>query len=441
MVVVQISRRALSATSGLRNGGLHMFLPNEMQYVFKGERLSPQENILAIPHRPQPNGKKFYNDIMRPDQSADLITKFSPTEVITTCLSSNSALQIVAASTGNSEPVELYFTNVATKWIEDFNKLVFPLTDIPMVSPTFYRYKVIEDLGLQVPQVITSDWLNQVMDSNKIVMNSSRVLQGKVLAVDAASLATFELLVFWLLGHESVKGLDGNISILIASIGDNFNLIPLASLETLVGLLVHNLHCLDEILDATFQGFNSIVNQTVSITGDLYLKMTPAMADTLAFEFIRGNNLSAAKEVLQALVNEAKLAPSSSTVDALLNAYSSKDKAIVELAFLKPVFFHRDSITPQVLLFLLTNSVKTVADLNKILELLEGHGKDTLEKYQYEIFNKLGQFPYSEVQLTQMIKRFVLDNDVKLNETVVELIGQQYKSLGSEQYYKRLNDL
>ncbi|KAG7195706.1 uncharacterized protein KQ657_002088 [Scheffersomyces spartinae] len=433
---MSLSRRGFSTVTGLRNGGLHMFLPNETQYVFKGERLTPQENIRAIPSKPplQPQVKKFYNDITRPDQTGDVIKRFTLTDVITTCLASNSLVDVVKGDGGAG--IELYFTPVVTKWMNDFNNLVLPLEDISSTEPpTFYRYKAIEDLQLEVPpEGITSQWLNEIISSNKIVHNSTLILQGKLLPMEATKLPTFELLMFWLLSHETIGGLNNNITVLMSFIEQHFDLIPLASLETMVDCLVHYIHGLEIVDKGTFEHFNTIVQHALVINASLYTKMSPIMADTLAFEYIRGNNVQAARQVLISLVQDAKLAPTPSTVDAFLKTCFAED-----VSFLKPVFFHRNSMTPDVILFLITHRVHSVSDLNKLVELLESyHGKETLNQYQYQLFECLCRLPITEVHLTQMIKRLVIENSVKLNDLVIELIDNQYSSLNSHQSLSKI---
>lgn len=461
-----------------------LFIPNEEKYQFESEKLTPEQNKAAIPKRPSYDHlQKYHHEICSPENVADLIIKLDFKDVFLTSLAKNSPIFgdssykfVFKDPSKTSEPIMLQFTATSCKWAEVFNGQIHDLSKLPEqdVSLNYENKNLTEQIskGLQNYKELTgennlliSDNLKKLFKYLRAFENSEKKVTGASTQSELSPVITFEAVSSYLLNSDKVKQNVENFDIFLSFIQENIQFFTLESLKQFLVLLINNLHDSKlSTIQMKLDSFTKFMDNTIfqiypTITSDL----NPIYLDKLSYLYTMTSNVSRANEILSTLVQSYKLSPSKETFNSFLAGYEKslnnigtanentrKETILRDLSNLKPVFFH-EGLTSIAFNILLNNAVTDMHDLEKFLNLalLTDKGKHLLSKYSQEIIQKIHSIQTKNndsvklkaLQLSQLIRFLVIDNDIKFADSTLTLCEEIYSKLNHQSNMEQIQAL
>ncbi|CUM45918.1 uncharacterized protein AC631_04862 [Debaryomyces fabryi] len=448
-----------------------LFIPNEEKYQFESEKLTPQQNKAAIPKRPSYDHlQKYHHEICSPENVADLIMKLDFKDIFLTSLAKDSPLLgdstyklVFKDPSKTSEPIMLQFTATSCKWAEVFNDQIHDLSNLPEqdLSLNYENKNLTEQIskGLQNYKEITgennlliSDNLKKLFKYLRAFENSEKKVTGASTQSELSPVITFEAVSSYLLNSDEVKQNVENFDIFLSFIEENIQLFTLESLKQFLVLLINNLH--DSKLSTIQMKLNSFTkfmdNTIFQIYPTITSELNPIYLDKLSYLYTMTSNIPRANEILSTLVQSYKISPSKETFNSFLAGYEKflsneipnenirKEIILRDLSNLKPAFFH-EGLSSISFNILLKNAVSNMHDLEKFLRLvlLNAKGKYLLSKYSQEVIKKIQSIQtknddpvkLKSLQLSQLIRFLVTDNDIKFADATLTLCEELYSKL------------
>lgn len=448
-----------------------LFVPNEEKYQFESEKLTPEENRAAIPNRPKYDDlPKYHHEIASPESIADLFLKFEFKDILLTSLAKDSPVlgdhsyKLISKNDSiPSKEVNLHFTATSCKWAEVFNDQIHSLSNLPEqdASLTYENKNLMEQIGTGIEKfkeltgdndLSTLESFHKAFTYLRAFQNSERTVTGVSTQSDTTPLITFEAVSSYLLNSKDISENAENFDVFLGFIKKNIQLFTHENLKQFLVLLINNLH---ESKLSTIQmklnSFAKFMEVIFEIYPSITSELNPIYLDKLSYLYTMTANIPKANEILSSLIQNYKLSPSKESINSFLAEYEKnlnskgevdlqtrKESIFRDLSSLKPVFFHKglNSISFNLLL---NNSVLNIIDLEKFLSLasLSAKGKSLLSKFSYEIIRKLQSIQSTtdesmnekSLQLTQLIKSLIIDNNVKLTEEGLRLIEKLYSEL------------
>ena len=461
-----------------------LFVPNEEKFLFESEKLTPEQNKAAIPKKPNYDHLLTYHyEIRNPNDVADLILKLDFKDIFLTSLAKDSPIlgdstyKFVSKDPSKTpEPIMLHFTAITCKWAEVFNEKIHGLSSIPEqdASLNYENKNLIEQIskGLQnykeitgENNLLTSDNLKKAFKFLKAFENSGKKVTGISTQSELSPVITFEAISSYLLNSDDVKNNAESFDIFLSFIEENIQLFTLESLKQFLVLLINNLHesklSTIQLKLNTFTKFmdNTIFEIYPSITSEL----NPIHLDKLSYLYTMTSNIPKANEILSILVQNYKLSPSKETFNSFLTGYDRflnnsegtnqlirKETVLRDLSNLKPAFFH-EGLSKTSFNFLLNNSVSDVHDLEKFLKLvlLGDNGEILLSKFSKEIIRKIQSIQSKSdcsvnaksLQLSQLIRLLVIDNNIKFSDAALTLCEELYSGFNQKTNVEQIQAL
>lgn len=463
-----INRRFLSNGYRLANFAKRnpiLLVPEEDRYIFESEKLTPEENRAAIPPRPTfEDFPKYHYEILSPEFIADLLLKPGFKEVFLTSLCKNSAFPGYSNyvltpkdSSKNSEPVNLYFTSMVTKWIEVFNKKVYDLGNLPHLEDSLPSSNRLTndmiDEGLKefqqtrgqedVPENFDEfyDFLKLYERTHSLsALNKG---QPRITAVTLSSA---------LIDKEICNGSPSDFKNFIAFLENNIEQFSYHSSNQLLRSLISKLHDSNKTsLSAKFGRFTDFMDSSIlGIYPSMIIDLSPLLMDKLVYLNTICANEEGAGAMLRILVEKYKCAPSELTLASYLDLYtrttkkdehetleSAKNRIVRDLDYLKPVFFfkdiHRNSYK------ILLDSVANVYDLEQFVNLLlSKKDRESIMAFtpliirRLLLLNSIGEDSefYKSLRLSQLLRRLLVENDIKLDENISLALKDHFLQYG-----------
>lgn len=462
-----LSRRFLSNGYRLANVAKRnpiLLIPQEDRYVFESEKLTPEENRAAIPPRPTfEDCPKYHYEILSPEFIADLILKPSFKDVFLTSLCKNSAFPGYANyvltpkdRSKNSEPVNLYFTSIVTKWVEVFNEKVYSLRNLPELEdslPSSNRLtKDIIDKGLKEFQETRGENVPKNLDEYYVFLklfeknySSSNFNKGspRITAVTLSSV---------LIDKAICNGSPSDFEKFIEFLENNIEEFSYHTSKQLLRSLISNLHESDNTaLSTKFGRFKDFMDSSIlGIYPSMIMDLSPLLIDKLVYLNTVSANVEGASSMLKILVEEYKCAPSKLTLASYLDLYtrttnkannetlqSAKDRIVRDLEYLKPVFFLKDVHKSSYKILL--DSVANVYDLEQFVNLLlSKKNRDLIITFTPLILKRLVLLNSLEndsdfcksLRLSQLFRRLLVENDMKLDDKMALTLKDQFFQYG-----------
>ncbi|CAK7895166.1 hypothetical protein CAAN1_02S06898 [[Candida] anglica] len=441
------------------------FIPNDDQYKFDFEKLTPEENRASIQRMPKlENLPKYHNEILSPEFVADLVVDPNFNDVFVTSLayqkpfSGDQTYKVVSKNyQGNSsdnkvssEVVNLYFENLTCRWIDTFKDQIYTLSDLSeLEEPMTYSSRTIEDqissaidkFQQKNPQSMypqNTDDLNAFFQSLKIFENNSKKMAGILHHSEVANLVTFEHVVSYL--FNKIDDTDGFVS-LVSFVQENLDMYTQEGLK----------QTMDQVVTALDKSnsqerrvvFSKFVSEYVLQSNPQILSgLSTNILDKLANIFFVSSNYVQGKEVLNLLILDHRTAPSRETFYSLLaatesNLISIKDKeakreqVLKDLAPFKSIIFHR-GLEDLSLKIILDNAITNSFELHHLIKLAEStpQGRKLLSKYQTDLILGLKEITSDSLpqvrslELAQLLRLLVVDNTIVLSQDSKNLLKE-----------------
>ncbi|KAK6202822.1 uncharacterized protein RJT21DRAFT_118898 [Scheffersomyces amazonensis] len=445
------------------------FIPNEDKHIFESEKLTPEQNESAIPDKPiLENVTKYSHEIVNPEDIADVLTRPDENDFVVTLLSKDGIFLgnpnhklINKDSSKDSHAPEFHFSNIASSWIEVFNKSIIPLNEVTD-SSSILKGHINKDSFKQIskrkhefcktnPNFYNATTLKAFFSSIRAFENSERNLSGLVSPTELQKTVTFENTIFYLLNEDEVLNDDKNFAAVLEFLMTYNEFSSVAKLTLFLDHLINYLSksaSIDKI--KSFRNFFNATFPNLNLIEDLDAKSV----DKLAMLLSKSGEIKLAQKLLILLVENKRVNPSQETLDSYLLAYEqfgeqSKEEFLRNFSSLKPIFFNQklSSISFQILL---NRAIYDIEDFHHFINLVSNadNSESLFTNFQNDIFQKLriihNENDYSKsikaLNYIQLIKRLQTKESLKFNVPTKELLSQIFKELelNSEQILENL---
>lgn len=446
-----------------------LFVPNETIHRFESEKLTEEENLAAIPKRPNFDGlPKYHHEILSPEDTADLVIRPDVNDILTSTFSQNAVFtgdpnyKVTPANANLQETtLSLHFAVAVIEWIRLFNTQIVTLKSLPS---TVNKLQHINEAKVDAIKAklnsINVEELKSVEVLDKFYTSFEIYRKGDIMRKTRADTINIENISSILLTSELIQSDSELFDITLRYLGLKLTYFSNENLQQFTEKLINHLHGENITSGMKVQSFNNFMSKVFEIHPRLKTELHVSQLDKLAYLFTLANNIEDSKSLLQLLVTNYKVAPSKETFNLFLTKYTEslknfqgliKSKVLKDLHQLKPVFFHNglDSFS---LKFLLEEIIEHVYDLDHLMRLIENKENSSiflLSEFaemlmqRLQVIQSTSEDPNTTkaLQLTQLISKLVKDNGVKLDKKSLELAQQMYKDLGDTSNYEYIGKL
>lgn len=426
---------------------LILFIPNEDVYHFEGERLTPEQNKAAIPKRPRfDDVPKIHHDMLSPEYVADLVVNPRAKDVIVTSLATNSpfsgesSYKVVPKDAKQSPAtVNLLFSDISRKYAEVFQEQIIQLQALPQKSPLPTLSNSVANMihdeiqnyqqAKKVENIFTIETLTDFCEASKAFENTRKLSSGETDVSSVNSSMTLENFCIYNVMNLSVSQ-GQEFRNLMTFINENISLLTVQGLRRLVETLIDKLstESRSEIIDVSC---TLILDEMFNNYSSMLYHLDPTHLDRLAGILAIHGNIKHSLDILTALIETRKLAPSSTSTVEFLRAYVGANENVDPAQFirdttvLKSVFFSR-KVTIQEAEIILDHGIRNTFEVENFVRLLSQDSNNLLLALGNQIISKMAKLQeYGEdsnilkttrlVQLFNALKSkgFVQDSNTK----------------------------
>lgn len=391
-------KRGILARHCCRYNSTILFTPNETKHIFDEEKLTREENYLAVPSKPDfSNIQKRFEHIINPEEVADLVTKLNTNDVLIASLSKNQCLygdkSYVLKSIKNNgltTPTRFPYATIMSSWKSLFNQQIKQLQDLEpkkadvMLKSTEY-HRVYRDNKL-TPR--------QFFEQSKAFENSRKLNSGKFQLSELHGLFTVEKASDVVLDctetqTEFVQFVQFIKAHLLEFTFEGLkNLLTRVSAKSLAlgganGNTNSDSSCGESEVSDIFKVVHGHFPQLIqSLTGRTLDNLARVTADM---------DLELSQSILKELLDRG-YCPEVDTIEAFLNRYLIQNLDKIEsrdLFFLKSVLFHR--APSPILIEAVLASITNINELTKFIMLLKKF-PNVLAEQQLVLYEKLEEF-------------------------------------------------
>lgn len=400
------------------------FIPTANVSEFESLERTSRENDAAVPPRPDfSHRQRIYNDIVSPKDVCDVVLKPAFEDVLVTSLARNSPvsgnLKYQLVTKGSVKSTNLMFAKLTAEWMADLNKQ----------NPELKEY--------EAPQ--TMSYKNTAKEKTVAEKYTAHVLS------DYASVHQFYLefdsdisieniTLFLLTKSDSVQ----TYKHIMKHVGANVHMLSPFALGDFLGVLLDDLNSANsfekvDVFDTFFNG------SLLATYNDALRGLSVPTLDKLAYVLSSLLDLSTARDILAILVEIHRLAPRRATFELFTSRYSkavgskTKEEILVDLAPLKPIFFHHglDSTSFRLLL---SRTIDNVYDLSHFVKLVASTSPHLLQEHGLELVERLAQVQEGSnlikaVQIRQLHKTLA-DNGCSISGETKARLDHMYGELG-----------
>ncbi|CAI5760704.1 unnamed protein product [Candida verbasci] len=386
------------------------FISNEVKHIFEVEKLTPEENLAAIPKKPiiPKNITKFQHSIIKPKDVLDLYTKFNLNDVLISILSKSKKLHGVEnfqiVSKDGIIP-NIYFPNSAIilKWIKAFNKKIYSLKPIPVENyiNTTLKNAELEDL-------VKQSSFDKIFNIYRVIKSSRDLKYGNRVEENAITLNNLSMLVL----NQSNEVIENYLEYLME--------LTYVQYFTLHGLkdFINQLSLNGDILN-----LNEFIIYLNGEIPQLFNHMSSESLDKIS-GFIENKEIS--RNALEILIKRGYL-PSESSINNHLKHYINENDPVrltTELTFLKPVF-HKFS--NELIVSILLKTITNIIEFDKFIQLLKSfNDPNLLNKYQLSLFKKLMLLKPTKLEIAQFVN-ISKSNKIEINQEIMEILNERFK--------------
>lgn len=464
-----LARKPTSLCRSNSTKPIMLFVPDENQYLFDGERLSPEENLAAIPKRPEVKTTKYHKEMLSPEFIADLVINPNFNDTFITSLTRNCRFLgdetykvIPKEEEGLPETVDLLFANMTSKYMEVFNGQIKHLVPLP---PNDLMFTLSRSLESAIEQkvgnfktthdndIYSLETLNELGNYLGAFRNTRQVATGEINPSLYPDLITTENFSIYLLHDQTFT--DDNFNSVISFIEANLSIFTIEGLRRILETLItvmskdsvtpyHLQVCCKFIVEQIFPNFNSLI-----------VHLHSYMLNELATLLARDGNINESSRLITILINDRSTAASSKAVDNLLIAFDNESqKSTLKPDFLRQFsglksYFYHYGFTVTSARIVLKYGIDSVVELDHFLRLLlKPQNNDALVAIHGDIINtllsihendqKLDQIKILELSqlLSAMIKKGLI-----ISKPTLRTIKEYYLQLGDENNAKYIGKL
>lgn len=407
-----------------------LFLPNDNSFKLESEKLTPEENRAAIPPRPNfEDVEKYHHEIPNPENIPDIFSQPTFNDLFTTILTKNAIFtgntkHRVVTSDEKNEALRLYFANTAVKWFEVFNNSVFELKPMGHQKEglTYFNQLGHEKITSRVAEARLS--LSQGLFTREGLDELfSTILLDKSLILDPLTISFGALANYFLHSSECVESKDSLLQIMMYV---NEHTLEMTSehVQNFVAKLVNVLYENNDN-DSThiLECLHNIVSDPV--VAHILPELESHILDKLAYLHTKSLNFEKARAMLDIIIQDRKIAPSSETFEFYLSSYIQHlgtpssitkihPKVLRELKSLKPAIFHHgisSKYSSQILEVAVTNEYELEQFLNLVLS--SKHAKEVLITSAEQIVQKAMDLIQEQPEVVREVKRSNIVNRIE----------------------------
>lgn len=393
-----------------------------------------------IPDRPDVSeGPVLRTAVVRPEDVSDLVLRPGFNDLVVTALAEECAFSgdenYKLTSTSSVKSSKLWYANIATAWMSDFNELLPALEEL-------------KEIGVEERKG-SSSFLDEI---SRALLADAFAKQPVLSSVElqdfiekTLKITNLESSVEYLLSQPSFMDDIAKYELLITYLKQNLGSLGRQKLPEFLDLLMTYASADGAQTDRIVIADSFIRDHILDVHPEVLVELPPHVLNLLADFANYKNNIYEAKDIMSFLVAEHRVAPARSTFEQFMFKYceearrldKNKEQILHDLTCIKPIL-HFYGLDVDSFELLLSRVIDNSYDLAHFVRLALKNSAELLAEYAEHILLRLRYIHKKShkseitkaVETTQFVRLLVVDNHVRVDErlgSVLRSICDEHK--------------